>query len=153
MGTGPAPHGVLLTSALAELDAALAALAVVSCALGLLLSTAIRSDRARFLILMAVISGQLVLTGGVVTISAVPGLKQLSWLFPARWGFAATASTLHFSTIMQPTSGVTADPLWTPIPHVWETDMLTLGALGAAIALLTWILLITLGPGRGRVAR
>jgi ABC transport system ATP-binding/permease protein len=147
------PHGVLLTSALAELDAALAALAVVSCALGLLLSTAIPSDRARFLILMAVISGQLVLTGGVVTISAVPGLKQLSWLFPARWGFAATASTLHFSTIMQPTSGVTPDPLWTPAPHVWETDMLTLGALGATIALLTWILLITLGPGRGRVAR
>jgi hypothetical protein len=31
--------------------------------------------------------------------------------------------------------------------------MLTLGALGATIALLTWILLITLGPGRGRVAR
>jgi ABC transport system ATP-binding/permease protein len=146
-------HGVVLASPLVELDAAMGALAVVSCALGLLLSTAIRSDRARFLVLMAVISGQLVLTGGVVTIFDVPGLKQVSWLFPARWGFAATASTLHFSRIMQPTSGVAADPLWTPLPRVWEADMLMLGVLGAAIALLTWILLITLGPGRGRVAR
>jgi hypothetical protein len=31
--------------------------------------------------------------------------------------------------------------------------MLMLGLLGIAIALVTWILLITLGPGRGRTAR
>jgi len=147
------PHGVVLTSPLLELDTATAALAVVSCALGLLLSTAIHSDRARFLILMAVISGQLILTGAVVTITTIPGLRQASWLFPARWGFAATASTLHFTTIMQPTAGVTPDPLWAPHPHIWETDMLMLGVLGAIITLLTWILLITLGPGRGRTAR
>lgn len=146
-------HGVVLASPLLELDAAMAALAVVSCALGLLLSAAIRSDRARFLVLMAVISGQLVLTGGVVTISGVPGLKQASWLFPARWGFAAAASTIHFSRIMQRTSGIAADPLWTPLPRVWESDMVMLGALGAAIALITWILLVTLRPSRGSAAR
>ena len=146
-------QGVVLASPLLELDAAMGALAVVSCALGLLLSTAIRSDRARFLVLMAVISGQLVLTGGVVTIFDVPGLKQVSWLFPGRWGFAAAASTVHFSRIMQPTAGVAADPLWTPLRRVWEADMIMLGILGVAIALLTWILLVTLGPGRGRTAR
>jgi ABC transport system ATP-binding/permease protein len=146
-------HGVALASPLLELDAAMGALAVVSCALGLLLSAAIRSDRARFLILMAVISGQLVLTGGVVTVFDVPGLKQVSWFFPARWGFAAAASTIRFSRIMQPTAGVAADPLWTPVRHVWETDMGMLGVLGVAIALLTWIFLVTLGPGRGRTAR
>jgi ABC transport system ATP-binding/permease protein len=146
-------NGVVLASPLLELDAAMGALAVVSCAVGLLLSTAIRSDRARFLVLMAAICGQLVLTGGVATIFDVPVLKQVSWLFPARWGFAATASTLHFSSVMQPTSGVAADPLWTPLPRVWETDMLMLGILGVGIALVTWILLVTLGPGRGRTAR
>lgn len=146
-------QGVVLASPLLELDAAMGALAVVSCALGLLLSTAIRSDRARFLVLMAVISGQLVLTGGVVTIFDVPGLKQVSWLFPARWGFAAAASTIHFSKIMQPTAGVAADPLWMPLRRVWEADMVMLGILGVAIALLTWILLVILGPGRGRTAR
>jgi ABC transport system ATP-binding/permease protein len=146
-------HGVVFASPLLELVAAMGALAVVSCALGLLLSTAIRSDRARFLVLMAVISGQLVLTGGVVSVFDVPVLKQASWLFPARWGFAATASTLHFSRIMQPTAGVAADPLWTSLPRVWEADLLMLGILGVAIALLTWILLVTLGPGRGRTVR
>jgi ABC transport system ATP-binding/permease protein len=146
-------HGVALASPLLELDAAMGALAVVSCALGLLLSAAIRSDRARFLILMAVISGQLVLTGGVVTIFDVPGLKQVSWFFPARWGFAAAASTIRFSRIMQPTAGVAADPLWDPVRHAWETDMSMLGVLGAGIVLLTWVLLVTLGPGRGRTAR
>jgi ABC-type multidrug transport system ATPase subunit len=146
-------QGVVLASPLLELDVAMGALAVVSCALGLLLSAAIRSDRARFLVLMAVISGQLVLTGGVVTIFDVPGLTQVSWLFPARWGFAATASTVHFSRIMQPTSGIAADPLWAPLRRVWEADMVMLGILGVAIALLTWILLVTLRPGRGRAAR
>jgi hypothetical protein len=62
-------------------------------------------------------------------------LDQLSWLLPARWGYAAGASTVDIRTLFvqaQP------DALWQHKPGIWALDIAMLIVLSAAAAALTY---------------
>jgi hypothetical protein len=49
-------------------------------------------------------------------------LSQLSWIAPARWGFAALASTVNLNAIgLLP--GTDSDPLWTTSAADWVRDL------------------------------
>jgi ABC-type multidrug transport system ATPase subunit len=143
------PSGSLLKAyPLAELIIALAVLAVVSMALGLLISASVNTSEKTMPILMVVVVVEVILTGGVFAIAGKAGLQQVAWLSPSRWGYALTASTSNLNVLMPPPPGSPTDPLWAHTPQAWLTDMVALILLGVIFAMLTWWRLVRQGPGR-----
>src|SRR5260370_27608090 len=109
----PMPHqGAFLTGGpLVELILGIAVLAAASMCLGLFVSALVStSEKAMpFLVLFTMV--QVILSGGVFSVAKNPGLTQLAWLAPSRWGFSAVASTVNLDKISPP--GGIADSLWT----------------------------------------
>ena len=102
---------------------AICALAVVSMALGLLISASVdTSEKAMPLLLVAVVV-EIIFTGTVFALNGKTGLEQIAWLSPSRWGFAAPASTADLTRIMPPVPGTKPDPLWLHNAHTWLKDM------------------------------
>jgi ABC transport system ATP-binding/permease protein len=90
---------------------------------------------------------QVILSGGVLPFNGMAGLSQLSWIAPARWGFAAGASTVNLNAIgLLP--GTDADPIWTTSSADWLRDVGITAGLGLLYLLVTWIQLSRLGPRR-----
>jgi hypothetical protein len=142
-------HGSFLRSLpLAELILAIAVLAVVSMALGLLISASVNTSEKTMPLLMVLVVVEVILTGGVFTIAGKAGLEQVSWLSPSRWGFAATASTARLNHLVPPAPGAAVDTLWRHHAQTWLLDMGVLLGLGVVCALLTWRRLVRQGPGR-----
>jgi ABC transport system ATP-binding/permease protein len=140
-------HGAFLTGApLLELLIAIAALALASMCLGLLVSGLVStSEKAMpFLVILTMI--QIILSGGVLPLAGLAGLSQLSWIAPARWGFNAVAATVNLNTL----SHAASDPLWRQSPGSWLRDMGILILLALVSLLVTWIRLRRLGPRRRR---
>jgi ABC transport system ATP-binding/permease protein len=73
-----------------------------------------------------------VFCGGLIPVSGRIVLDQLSWLMPARWGFAASASTVDLRTIAPLTP--TNETLWSHASNWWLLDMTLLVILGLAMA-------------------
>ena len=142
-------HGVMLAaSPLAELGVTMGVLAMVAMALGLLISAVVSTAEKAMPLLMIVCVVQVILTGALFALSGKPGMEQLAWFSPSRWGFAATASTIDLPRIMLHTTQ--PDSLWAHEPHTWLKDMAALVLLGVLFVLLTWWRLVRLSPGRRR---
>ncbi|HYS47106.1 MAG TPA: ABC transporter permease, partial [Rhizomicrobium sp.] len=145
------PHGAVLKSLpIVELMLAMGVLAVVSMALGLLISASVNTSEKTMPLLMVAVVVQVIFTGGVFALNGKTGLEQIAWLSPSRWGFAATASTADLTRIMPATPGTTPDPLWLHSAHAWLKDMGALVLLGTVFTLFTWRRLVSLSPGRRR---
>ena len=144
------PTGSFLVHApLVELLLGIAFLAVASMCLGLLVSSLVStSEKAMpFLVLLTMV--QVILSGGVLSLSGKAGLTQLAWLAPARWGFGAVASTANLNLI-NPAAGNFTDPLWNHTASAWLLDMGMMVVLGVVFSLLAWIRMRRLGPRRRR---
>lgn len=139
-------RGVVVTSPLAELMLGVAVLAIASMAAGLMVSALVNSSEKTMPVLVLVSIAQVILSGGLLALGA--GLQQLSWLAPARWGFAATASTVNLNAILPP--GSHTDPLWDHRPSAWLTAMGLQILLAAVYVVIAWWRLVRLDPGRGR---
>jgi ABC transport system ATP-binding/permease protein len=141
-------HGALLKSyPLPELIIAIAVLAVTSMCLGLLVSAFVSTSEKAMPFLVMLTMFQVILSGGVLPFNGMAGLAQLSWIAPARWGFAAGASTVNLNAIgLLP--GTDADPLWTTSSADWLRDVGITAGLGLLYLLVTWIQLGRLGPRR-----
>jgi ABC transport system ATP-binding/permease protein len=141
-------HGVILTSLpLAELLIALAALALASMCLGLFVSAIVSTSEKAMPVLVMLTMSQVILSGGVLPLAGLAGLSQLAWLAPARWGFAAAATTVNLNTLIPPV-GMSTDPLWQHTTANWLRDIGLTAGLAVAFLLLTWIRLRWLGPRR-----
>ena len=141
-------HGALLRSyPLLELTIAIAVLAVTSMCLGLLVSAFVSTSEKAMPFLVMLTMFQVILSGGVLPFNGMTGLSQLSWIAPARWGFAAGASTVNLNAIgLLP--GTDADPLWTTSSADWLRDVGITAGLGLLYLLVTWVQLRRLGPRR-----
>jgi hypothetical protein len=95
--------------------------------------------------LVALVMAQLVFCGGLFTIAGRVGLEQLSWLLPARFGYAAGAATVGWQRSPTPEP----DPFAEPTQHQWLLDMGALGAQAVVLVLLTAVLLAR-SVARGR---
>jgi hypothetical protein len=145
------PHGAVLTAApLVELMLGIAALAVASMTIGLLISAAVSSSDKTMPLLVVAVLAEVVLSGGVFRLNGKAGLEQLSWLSPSRWGFAAVASTTNLNQVTPPPPGNAPDPLWQHSPRIWFLDMAMQLAIAAVLAALTWLRLRQASPGRRR---
>jgi ABC transport system ATP-binding/permease protein len=136
----PTQGGVLLGhstfGATAELFVALAVTAVVSAMVALTLSSLATYSEQILLMAVLTVLFSLVLAGALFPIASRFGLEQIAWLVPARWGFAAVASTVdvHDVNLLAAT-----DDSWKHSSGQWLIDMGMLVGLGiAATAALRW---------------
>lgn len=83
----PGP-GAVLSAGSAELYIDIALTAVTCVVVGLLLSTLAKSNEQVMPLLVVIIMCQLVMAGGMIPVTGRVVLEQVSWLFPARWGYA-----------------------------------------------------------------
>ena len=125
---GPTQGAVALGNPSLELFVTIAATCVASANLGLLLSALAKSNEQIMPLLVVAIMSQLVFSGGMVPVTNRLVLDQMSWLTPARWGFAASASTVDL--INQVPGPLTPkDRWWKHTGSSWWFDMAMLGGL------------------------
>jgi len=73
---------------------AIAALSFTMVVIGLALSALVTSTEQTMPALVGVVMLQLVLSGALFEIAGRPGLEQIAWLSPSRWGYAGAASAM-----------------------------------------------------------
>ena len=133
IGKGAPTRGaVVLVNATLELYVTVAATAAVAAVLGLALSAAAKSQDQILPMLVIAVMLSIVFCGGMIPVTSRPVLDQLSWAIPARWGFAATASTTDLRAIAPLLQ--TKDPLWSHHSGWWLLNMTMLITLGAVLA-------------------
>jgi ABC transport system ATP-binding/permease protein len=132
-GKGPPTRGAVLLGSgtgITELYVTLAATAITSAMVGLALSSLARSTEQILPMLVVAVMVSMVLAGGLIPVTGRMGLSQASWLLPARWGFAASASTVDLRAIEL---DVPADRLWSHSVPVWLLDMGMVALLGTVM--------------------
>jgi len=143
------PQGSFLTGMpFIEIFLAIALLGIASMCLALLISALVVTSERGMLVAVGVTAFQIILSGGAFVLTGMTGLSQLSWLAPARWGFAALASTVNLNQIQPRELG--SDPLWNHTSGTWARDMGILAGLAVIFALLAYLRLRRLSPGRRR---
>jgi ABC transport system ATP-binding/permease protein len=138
IGKGIPTRGAVLLghsnlAATVELFATVAATCVASAILGLAISSLVRSSEQIMPLFVVAVMAQLVLCGGMVPVTGRLGLDQLSWLMPARWGYAAASSTVDVRHLV-PSSLLPQDRFWQHTRKVWLFDMGMLAALAVFYA-------------------
>jgi ABC transport system ATP-binding/permease protein len=133
IGKGAPIYGaVVVGNPIVELYITLAVTATVAAINGMVLSAAARSQDQIFPMLVISVMLSIVLAGGLIPVTGRVVLNQLSWAVPARWGFAASASTVELRHL---TAFVPAgETLWSHDPKWWFLDMIMLPLLGIAMA-------------------
>lgn len=101
-----------------------------------------------FLVLLTMI--QVILSGGVVALAGKVGLSQLAWVAPSRWGYGAVAATTNLNVLTPTAPGNITDPLWQHNSSTWLRDMGVQLGLAILFALLAYLRLRRLRPGRRR---
>ncbi|MEB3069876.1 ATP-binding cassette domain-containing protein [[Mycobacterium] vasticus] len=164
---GPTPSDPLFGSASFTLFLSVAATCVASAILGLTLSSLANSNEQIMPMLVVSIMSQLVLGGGMIPVTGRLGLDQVSWLTPARWGYAAGASSIDFNTLLHhddmpkgcmplPTAAnpepavpdgctpaiqvkqIPQDGLWKHSKGIWFLDMAMLAVLSVFYTTVVW---------------
>jgi ABC transport system ATP-binding/permease protein len=131
---GPTRGALMLGNPTVELFVTVAGTCIAGAILGLALSAVARSNDQIMPMLVVLVISQLVFCGGMIPVAHRLPLDQLSWFTPARWGFAASASTADLTTLV-PTPQ-TRDSYWQHTPTRWIFDMGMLALLGLGYALL-----------------
>ena len=127
-GKGAVTTGAVLGSPTMELFIDVAFACVAAAMVGLALSALARSNEQIMPLLVVAIMSQLVFQGGMIPVTGRIVLDQMSWVTPARWGFAATASTIDLRGLVPPPI-TPQDSHWVHSPKAWGFDMLMLGAV------------------------
>ncbi|MBH0123751.1 FHA domain-containing protein [Rhodococcus sp. CX] len=134
-GKGAPGPGSLIPVGAVELMVDIA-LTTCSCVvLGLALSAVARSSEQVMPMLVVAVMVQLVMSGGLIPITGRVVLEQLSWLFSARWGYAASASTVDLRA-KDPTAE--ADALWQHTASAWLLNIGMLVLVGVVLALFAY---------------
>ena len=136
IGKGTPSHGGALlgdgvTQGIVELYLGLALTAITSAMVGLTLSSLARSTEQVLPMLVATIMVSMVLAGGLIPVTGRLVLDQLAWFVPARWGFAATASTVDLNSVE---AGLPVDRLWRHVAGSWLQDIGMLVAQAVVLA-------------------
>jgi ABC transport system ATP-binding/permease protein len=148
----PLSGAVVLGNVDVELFVTVAATCVASALLGLALSALARSQDQIMPMLVVAIMSQLVFSGGMIWVTDRAVLDQLSWATPARWGYAASASTIDTHRLV-PGPTDPKDQHWNHTASAWLFDMGMLGVLCVAYTAIVWwrIRLKRHAPSRGHL--
>ena len=142
--TDPGPDDALLGGS-GKLDMVVVLVFVTfsSMTLGLLLSTVVTNADRTMPLLVLIIMAQLLLSGGLFPVRGRAVLEQLSWLSPARWGYAAGASVSQIAP-----SGGDDDPLWHHTGQAFTADLIMCVVLSAVYLVITAAFLRRVGQVR-----
>lgn len=131
----PSPGAGVLLPGLVELWLGLTLAGGAAMCIGLLISAvANNADRALSLLPLLLVP-QLVLSGGLLSLSEAPVLRWPSYLASSRWGFAALAGTVDLKRLEGPRAA--ADWLWRHDPASWGWDcafLLLMSGLAVLVA-------------------
>ncbi len=132
---GPDSGGVLNLGRV-EIALTIALLTFAMAVVGLGLSAVVTSVEQTMPALVAAVMMQLVLSGALIEVAGRPLLAQLSWLTPARWAYAASASS---TALQRPRWAQGLDIDWIAIHGIghWTMDVAMLMILTVALAWLT----------------
>jgi ABC transport system ATP-binding/permease protein len=125
---GPVHDAVLLGNPAVELYVSVGTTAVVSAIVGLAMSSLGKRMREVVPLVVPVVLASLLFAGGMLPLVGKWGFDQVSWLIPAQWGFAASASTADLRRIDTMAAN---NALWTHYVGWWVFDMLMLVVFGA----------------------
>ncbi|SON58588.1 ABC transporter ATP-binding/permease protein [Mycobacterium simulans] len=125
---GPTQGAVALGKPGLELFVDVAATCVASAMLGLALSAIAKSNEQIMPLLVVAVMSQLVFSGGMIPVTGRMGLDQMSWATPARWGFAASASTVDLIKLV-PGPLTPKDSHWRHTAGAWWFDMAMLAVI------------------------
>jgi hypothetical protein len=132
-------HGVLGPS-LFEVVIAVVVTALASVMVGLVVSALVDSADKTMPLLVLITMAQLVMTGGLVPIAGKAGLAEVSWLFPARWGYAAVGSSIDLNRVLRTRSPHfntgPADALWNHTTAAYLADLAGAVVIGVLAILL-----------------
>ncbi len=141
---GRTPRSGVLGPSLLEVLVAVIVTAVASVMLGLVVSTLVDTADKTMPLLVLITMAQLVVSGGLVPISGKAGLQQVSWLFPARWGYAAVGSSIDLNTVLRTRDRHfktgPPDPLWNHVASTYLTDVAFGLLIGVAAVLICAVL-------------
>ena len=133
----PLSGAVLLGDVRFELFVTVAATCVASALFGMALSALAQSQDQIMPLLVVTIMSQLVFSGGMIWVTNRFLLDQLSWATPARWGYAASASTIDTHRLV-PGPTDPKDQHWDHKASAWLFDMAMLGVLCIAYSVIVW---------------
>ena len=133
LGKGQPGHAVALGIPGLELFVDVAATTVASAMLGLALSALAKSNDQIMPLLVVAVMSQLVFSGGMIPVTDRVGLDQMSWVTPARWGFAASASTVDLINLV-PGPLTPKDRHWEHTAAAWWFDMAMLALISVCYA-------------------
>ncbi|CKM21307.1 ABC transporter ATP-binding protein [Mycobacterium tuberculosis] len=125
---GPTQGAVALSKPDLELFVDVAVTCVASAMLGLALSAIAKSNEQIMPLLVVAVMSQLVFSGGMIPVTGRVPLDQMSWVTPARWGFAASAATVDLIKLV-PGPLTPKDSHWHHTASAWWFDMAMLVAL------------------------
>lgn len=133
-------HAVTGMPSAVELMCGLMATSVAAMSLGLLISACCKDLKIAVTVTSLVVVAQVALNG-VTTSLAEGGFTALAAkILPARWGLAATASTVDLNAI-SPVAAQQPDDVWDHTCGRWLAD---LGWLGLLTVLFTWLAVVVL---------
>jgi ABC transport system ATP-binding/permease protein len=84
--------------------------------LRLLVSALVSTSEQTMPLMVVLVMAQLVLCGGLFDVVGRHPVAELSWLTPARWGYAAAAATVDLRSLMPRDNG---DGLWQHSGGAW----------------------------------
>jgi len=132
----PTQGSVGLGNPTLDLFVVMAATTVASAMVGLALSALAKSNEQIMPLLVVAVMSQLVFSGGMIPVTGRVVLDQLSWFTPARWGFAAGASTVDLIKLV-PGPLTPKDAHWEHTSSAWWFDMAMLGVI--SLGYLTFV--------------
>jgi ABC-type multidrug transport system ATPase subunit len=127
-GPGAVTSGAVIPPRTLELYVDVAACCVAAAMTGLALSALAKSNEQIMPLLVIAIMSQLVFQGGMIPVTGRVVLDQLSWITPARWGYASTASTIDLLRLV-PGPLTPQDSHWRHTQGAWWFNMAMLGAI------------------------
>ncbi len=138
-GKGAPTQGALtFLSPTLELFVVMAATTVTAAMVGLALSALAKSNEQIMPLLVVAVMSQLVFSGGMIPVTDRLVLDQMSWFTPARWGFAASASTVDLTHLV-PGPLTPKDAHWEHTASAWWFDMGMLALLSVGyLSFVRW---------------
>ncbi|AFM15954.1 ABC-type multidrug transport system, ATPase component [Mycolicibacterium chubuense NBB4] len=137
-GPGAVDSGALLGNRSVELFVDIAVTTVAAAMVGLALSALARSNEQIMPLLVVAIMSQLVFSGGMIPVTDRIVLDQMSWVTPARWGFASSASTIDLIRLV-PGPLTPQDDHWKHTSGTWLFDMAMLALISVGyVAFVRW---------------
>ncbi|MGW4807877.1 FHA domain-containing protein [Kitasatospora sp. NPDC004272] len=135
----PAEGLVLKHLPAAEMSIGVILLSFTSMMVGLAISSLVKTAEKTMPLLVMFAIVQMVFTGAIFQLFDKPGLEQLAWLMPARWGVAASGNTLdlaHTSPVV-----IAKPPETAPLDSLWDHS--------AGMMFLNWTAMILISVGLG----